>query len=803
MVFHLIVTCVAQKKVKKTVSILDDSIAPGSLEEVFSQWQSVLKNSLLKRKRADELYNSGLWKTYCDSWGLVRNRVKDAQFWILSAGHGLVSSEEMIVPYDVTFQEPRESVPSILSKVQSKANGDARREILQGWWQALVDARRDEPRSLSQLFSEFTADDYALVVLGKDYLDAVFEDLSQGIANSPVPHNIAVISNNIDDPTAKQLGLNWLYADGRFVNLPRSNSTFVNARVAHNLLIELFDNKGGMRWWSLESFNKYLQELSVQLPEVKKFDRVPGSNVEVKNYIREELKKNDISFSRLHRQYRDGNRACEYTRFKGLYREVKEELQIPGLDAENQRHAFPVHYAPRQARTLFFLPDWDDRVDPLFDFENDASFPNRDPYEHDTYHYELFGHLNCDGILVSKSVIEDNKEKLKRIKQKGIHAHLRLPRNVAVLGDCGAFNYIAHENPPFETEETLRFYQELDFDYGVSIDHLIVPGILRRTRYFQSLNGAWDEVDKDRYSRLKQEPGAQVVKNRRRPQQNHLYTEAPLLCEETDLDEEERKRRYNLTINNARDFIEQHQRHQYTFIPIGAVQGWDPESYAEAVRQYQLMGYEYIALGGLVRSTTQEIMLILREVGRVKKPSTQIHLFGVARLDALKDFMDHGVTSVDSAGVLRQAWLSSSSNYHWPDGNHYTAIRVPPADQGAKVKKVLDAGTISHGELLVLEKRCLRALRDYDAGRMDIEELMDIVMSYHNLMDGKPKMEEHYRRTLQDKPWKSCPCAICQKVGIEVVVFRRNNRNRRRGFHNTWVFYNQFKELTAREGDQN
>ncbi len=50
-------------------------------------------------------------------------------------------------------------------------------------------------------------------------------------------------------------------------------------------------------------------------------------------------------------------------------------------------------------------------------------------------------------------------------------------------------------------------------------------------------------------------------------------------------------------------------------------------------------------------------------------------------------------------------------------------------------------------------------------------------------------MINFYKRTLEEKPWKECDCPICRSIGIEVVIFRGNNRNRRRGFHNTYVFY--------------
>ena len=61
----------------------------------------------------------------------------------------------------------------------------------------------------------------------------------------------------------------------------------------------------------------------------------------------------------------------------------------------------------------------------------------------------------------------------------------------------------------------------------------------------------------------------------------------------------------------------------------------------------------------------------------------------------------------------------------------------------------------------------------------------------------RKSMVKEYQRTLVKMPWKQCPCSICQQNGVEVIIFRGNNRNRRRGFHNTYVFYELLKQSMA------
>ena len=630
-----------------------------------------------------------------------------------------------------------------------------------------------------------------MVVLGKDYLDAVSKDLNKAIKNTKYPSHILVVTNNPKDPSSKKLGSNWLYADGRFVNLKGSNSTLVNGKIAYKVIEKVVeDKKANSKFWSVKTLNSYLKELADDLPDVEKFNRTPSSDKEVKDYIKNQLLISELPFSKLHRAYRDNNRACEYTRFRGLYDEVKNQLRN---EVSSRRPKFEVKPKPRKTKMKFFLPDWDDRVDPLYDFEKDEPTQNREPYEHDAYHYELYGELSCDGILVSKSVLEDNSKKKKLANRIGIHKYLRLPRNVPVVGDCGAFSYIAEKNPPFNTKEILRYYQDLDFDLGVSIDHLIVPGILMKKRYLRHDGQNWIPIKDTEFEEMKDKDNVSLVNSRSQIKQRSLFDSSDVILEEEHIDEKEKNRRYDLTIKNAKEFIQGHKKGKYTFTPIGAVQGWDPNSYAECVKTYQKMGYTYIALGGLVRSTTQEIVSTLEAIAKIRNKKTTLHVFGVARLDAIEKFIKLGVSSVDSAGMLRQAWLSSSSNYYSPDMNHYTAIRVPPSENKAKscAKRKITIKTLQ-----AKEKECLTNLRKYDEGKVTLKKTLSSVMVYDALTGGNGKLEESYQRTLLDKPWQSCPCQICKDTGIDIVIFRRNNRNRRRGFHNTWVYYRALNPIT-------
>ena len=314
------------------------------------------------------------------------------------------------------------------------------------------------------------------------------------------------------------------------------------------------------------------------------------------------------------------------------------------------------------------------------------------------------------------------------------------------MGDCGAFGYVKEKEPPqpfYSVENIANLYHELGFDYGVSVNHLVVEYIFIK-----------DKKTGKRKKKL--------------------------------LSKEEKDRRIKITLKNAKEFLELHKKRKYDFTPIGVAQGYDPESYKNSVKALIEMGYECIGIGGLVQYPTNTILDILNEI-QPYIDGIKIHLFGVLRSNYLKNFEKLGVTSIDSASFFRKAWLRSGQNYLAPNGKWYTAIRVPQVSD-PRILKNADLNGFSLEELKNMEKNALQSLIEYDQGLTDIDCVLDNVLEYDKLLlrsteDGE-KLEKKYYRTLSEMPWKKCKCDICKNIGIHVVIFRGSNRNKRRGFHN-------------------
>lgn len=108
--------------------------------------------------------------------------------------------------------------------------------------------------------------------------------------------------------------------------------------------------------------------------------------------------------------------------------------------------------------------------------------------------------------------------------------------------------------------------------------------------------------------------------------------------------------------------------------------------------------------------------------------------------------------------------------------------------------------------LVEAEKKALSLVRDFDKGEAGIKETLNAVIDYQRFLleiDAKDttsvdkklsELAKRVERTLEDQPWKKCSCDICSKVGVEVIIFRSNNHNRRRGFHNLHVYRNHLKK---------
>ncbi|MEA5547656.1 tRNA-guanine transglycosylase DpdA, partial [Limnoraphis robusta CCNP1324] len=569
--------------------------------------------------------------------------------WIVSAGYGLISEARIIAPYEATFNSMGRK--RAIAWAQTLRIHDSFEHLVEGY-------------------------DLVFLLLGDKYLRAL-----------QLPVNMR------EDQSAV-----LLLANSSVASLPpmRSRTALVGLGPA-----------------DAKRFRYGLVGLKGRLMRTVLEQAAADPHLLAKIHVEPEL------VSRL----LDGHRASNVS--QPLFPEAMPERHRSGTrvhlvaeERDTTEADTPLHPVPdtpaapnMQFEMQYFIPDVDDRVDPHFDFLHDTHTADRNPHKDDWYAHEFFDPPNYDGVLISRVAVEASKLKRARILAVGgVHDYVRF--RGPIMGDCGAFSYVTEDVPPFETSEILNYYHDFGFDYGVSVDHLIVGPFAERGI---------------------------------------------------------RERRFDITLRNAEEFLRLYNGEpKYRFHPIGVIQGWDPDSYGRMAQLVLEMGYSYVAIGGLARASTRAILDVLAAVRPFLRADTRLHLFGVARLTAAHVFRHLGVTSFDSASPLRRAWLGVEANYHTLSGKMYAAIRIPPVTaHGSRAKRLVERGTATLATLRRLENNALQALRGYDRGEVSLDLALDKILEYDELLDSPKdgvstgpvkdrRREKHphlYREVLEDRPW--------------------------------------------------
>lgn len=421
---------------------------------------------------------------------------------------------------------------------------------------------------------------------------------------------------------------------------------------------------------------------------------------------------------------------------------------------------------PGTGKLRYFLPDWDDLLDPDFNFKRDA-FSGATRGERSDKHCCVLIRPKrmCDGVLVSLAQHGTSKGPLRRLEGREpgalsplpLRSHFGLKPDQWLFGDCGAFSYVNEDEPTISVEQAVALYDVYGFDFGASVDHIPVG-----------------EISKN---------GKQKILSLR-----------------------ERQSRVRLTRLNAELFIQAARERKVRFNPVGTIQALSPVAYAESVQHYYELGYRHMAIGGLVPQSDNEIASIVRAVSAIAdklKERPWIHLFGIFRPKLQGTFRSLKVDSFDSATYFRKAWLRSDQNYLGTNGKWYAALRVPMTSDG-RTRKRLEEANVDIDQLEREECEALRLLCLYDKGKANINEVLDAVLHYDRHLtrsDESKSMRTAYRRTLLDRPWEKCDCPFCQDIGIHTLIFRGANRNKRRGAHNTMMLYGSLEGDMEANGD--
>ncbi len=424
----------------------------------------------------------------------------------------------------------------------------------------------------------------------------------------------------------------------------------------------------------------------------------------------------------------------------------------------------------------FVFADSLDFVDPCYDFVADRNGARRAVHRDDQFPHEFLDEAPYDGILVSRGIVGDalipgkyTEAQLMRFRREGARRFLRYSEErfpgSMMMGDCGAFTYRNMPEPPYRAEDTVEFYADGGFSHGCSPDHLIFD---------------FDDADQERST--------------------------------TDIPKETLKR-FEITLQNATEFFQAAKRLGQRFTPMGVIQGWSASSMASAAADLARIGYDYLAVGGTVPLKIEQLRRALAAIREALPSNVCLHVLGFGKIENLADLEQYGVGSFDTTSPLVRAFKDARKNY-WmrsPEGDlsYYTAIRIPQAIENNRLKHKALEGRLNQEEMKLLEDAALGGVRRLARGEADLDEALDAVMAYWKLLNWEDeaspsrraeileRQRRSYARTLADRPWEACDCRVCREGGIEALIFRSSNRNKRRGMHNLHVFHRHLRDFRA------
>jgi hypothetical protein len=398
-------------------------------------------------------------------------------------------------------------------------------------------------------------------------------------------------------------------------------------------------------------------------------------------------------------------------------------------------------------------------IDPGFDFLRERYRPDRQPQRTDVYPHEFFPRPPYDGLLLSRSLVGDarhpgklSREQRERLLREGVVRFLRYDPgrwDGMLLGDSGAFAYRDQPQPPYTVPELVDYYVAAGFTHALSLDHVVLG-------YDARLDAPPDGV-----------------------------THVPA----------EWRRRADLTLHLAQEFAQYCRQQQAPFQPIGVVQGWSPGSYRDAARALIGMGYDSLALGSLVPRKVPQLHAILQAVREAAPPPVRLHLLGFMKMAQLAEFLRYEITSFDSTAPMLRAFKDRRHNYLGRE-RWYTAIRVPQSQRPLRRRTSRSSSLILGANVRTLESRALRALRRYARQPTSLAPVLTALRAYRQVL-GLEGPAARERETLSERPWETCDCRACREAGVEVLIYRGANRNRRRSFHNLEQFYRRLCALRA------
>lgn len=323
---NLFVTCTSTKRFLPTGNIMLREVAGASLSDRFSAWKARIERSRSVSQSAVDTYYGGHWSVVRSLIGTFQSPPSDIRIWIVSAGYGLISPSDAIIPYGATFTPGQADSVYVASDSTSTVASIAWWKLLSEWRPSVLQS--GSPRSVAEVVSLYPQATN-LLVLPPDYFRALSEDLSESLTRLGNASQLIILSS--DEKSCHWLADNTIKIDARLQSFLGGARSSLGIRMARTILQELHGKVA-----NLASARQLVAELIMHRGVTKTYDRAPVYDARVMELISEEFSRNpSISYSQALRNFRDAGFACEMKRFRRLFA-ITREQRTASLFAKNR-----------------------------------------------------------------------------------------------------------------------------------------------------------------------------------------------------------------------------------------------------------------------------------------------------------------------------------------------------------------------------------------------------------------------------------------------------------------------------------
>ncbi|MBZ4418757.1 hypothetical protein [Myxococcus sp. RHSTA-1-4] len=311
---HIIASCTDRKRQPVPEPLRLRAVKVDGIEARARAWCERLSDDRYDAFEAGALYAGAHWSVVLGLPEVARARGFKPQLWVASAGYGLIPAHAVIRPYSATFARGHDD--SVVKNAASRDSADQ----LRMWWKVL--SRHEGPsarhaRSINELAAEGPRASI-LVVASPLYVTALAEDLARAVQQLVVPERLLIVST--PSPLAKgPLAPHWIPSSAHHQKRLGGSKLSLHARVAR----EIIEQTPSERFDAHSVRRKYQRLIARSAPPLV-HQRTPMSDAEVHSFIRDALRAGEKSWSASLRRLRAGGQACEQSRFKRLFLEVRE-----------------------------------------------------------------------------------------------------------------------------------------------------------------------------------------------------------------------------------------------------------------------------------------------------------------------------------------------------------------------------------------------------------------------------------------------------------------------------------------------